>query len=122
MIDAIEALIKQNQEATDDNNTLLEALVSQTQKNDNKLELEAIAKANIDTKRAIKMGNNKVIDAVKEVTDAIKGIEFPEQPEQSEEVVIKNINEINKDVVSGLNDIKKELEKPQEVNITLELI
>lgn len=122
MIDAIEALISQNQDATDDNNTLLEALVSQTQKNDNKLELEAIAKANIDTKRAIKRGNSKVIDAVKEVTDAIKGIEFPEQPEQSDEVVIKNINEINKDVVSGLNDIKKELEKPQEVIITLELI
>lgn len=122
MIDAIEALIKQNQDATEENNSLLEALVVQTQKNDNKLELEAIAKANIDTKRAVKKGNKEVINAVREVADAIRGIEFPEQPEQKEEVIIKNINEINKDVVSGLNDIKKELEKPQEVNITLELI
>ncbi|MDD4111056.1 MAG: hypothetical protein PHS54_05895, partial [Clostridia bacterium] len=71
----LEALILQNQNNNKEVNDNLEALIVQTQKNDNKDELEAIAKANLDTKNVIKKGNKEIVGALKELTPkAIKGI------------------------------------------------
>ena len=57
MNEELEALIVQNQNSNREVNDNLEALIVQTQKNDNKDELEAIAKVNLDTKNVIKRGN-----------------------------------------------------------------
>ena len=67
MNEELEALIVQNQNSNREVNDNLEALIVQTQKNDNKDELEAIAKVNLDTKNVIKRGNKEVVGAIKEL-------------------------------------------------------
>jgi hypothetical protein len=113
----LEALIVQNQKNNQETNDNLEALIVQTQKNDNKDELEAIAKANLDTKNVIKSGNKDIIKSINNLEKAVKDIKFPEA---KEEISIKN--DITKNVVDELVNIKNELNKEQKVNITLELI
>lgn len=101
----LEALIIQSQRNNQEVNDNLEALIVQTQKNDNKEELEAIAKANIDTKNVIKKSNKELINIVKKY---ISDIKFPEYSEQK--------------LAEKLDEIKSELSKEQIVNIKLTLV
>lgn len=115
MENEIEALIVQSKKIGDEINSSLDVIIEQNDKNNIQPELEAIAKSNIDTKNSVEEGNKDIIKAIGE-------IKFPEQKEPVEEVSIKNIAEVNKSVIEKLVDIKEELTKPQEINITLELI
>ena len=74
MNEELEALIVQNKKIGDEINLNLETIIDQNDKNKVNIELEAIAKANIDTKNVIKKGNKEIVSTIKELKpEIIKG-------------------------------------------------
>jgi hypothetical protein len=114
MDNELEALITQNLQASDENNSLLEALITQGEKNDVHPELEAIATVGLKTKKAIKSGYKSVIESIGTIKEAIENQEYPEVPEFPPIVFpdfpksfqVENAAEINSGIIESLNKIE----------------